>query len=159
MYLAAFFVMLIPVIHLSLIAVPIVRRDVAELRIPNALVVPNILLSLVCLSISALLGEYWYALGSFSVSLVCFVFLVWLSLRGVFGMGDAKLFTAMSLCVGWFSINGIVAMLVGNILLVALIGLLAYTKRLHLRRHALPLAPIMFSVFPVVAVLSVASII
>jgi leader peptidase (prepilin peptidase)/N-methyltransferase len=91
-------------IYLLAVAWPLARTDIREHRLPNKYTLPAIAIALVTELIAAWLGNQWF---NFLLALICGVVAFAVSLLAnrfaTLGMGDVKLITAMSLCLGWFS--------------------------------------------------------
>lgn len=91
-------------LYLLAVAWPLARTDIREHRLPNKFTLPAIAIALVAEFLAAWLGNQWY---NFAIAFGCGVagFLVSLLANrfATLGMGDVKLITAISLCLGWFS--------------------------------------------------------
>ncbi len=91
-------------IYLLAVAWPLARTDIREHRLPNKYTLPAIAIALITELVAAWLGDQWF---NFSLALICGVVAFGVSLLAnrfaTLGMGDVKLITAMSLCLGWFS--------------------------------------------------------
>jgi leader peptidase (prepilin peptidase)/N-methyltransferase len=91
-------------LYLLAVAWPLARTDIREHRLPNKYTLPAIGIALVAELIAAWLGNDWL---NFFVALICALISFGVSLLAnrfaTLGMGDVKLITAMSLCLGWFS--------------------------------------------------------
>lgn len=91
-------------LYLLAVAWPLARTDIREHRLPNKYTVPAIGIALVAELAAALFGNEWL---NFFVALICALVAFGVSLLAnrfaTLGMGDVKLITAMTLCLGWFS--------------------------------------------------------
>lgn len=91
-------------LYLLAVAWPLARTDIREHRLPNKYTLPAITLALLSELIAAWLGDDWFRMF---IALTCGVLGFGISLLAnrfaTLGMGDVKLITAMSLCLGWFS--------------------------------------------------------
>ena len=91
------------IIYLLAVAIPLARTDIREFRLPNRLVLPAIPIALFGQLLASALTNQWHRVAwSMAISLAVFVCTVLISLRGLMGMGDAKLITAIALCLAWF---------------------------------------------------------
>jgi len=101
--------------YLLAVAWPLSKIDLRERRLPNALVLPAIPITLAGQVIAASLSNEWWRLGLALVA-AAIAFAVGLVVnRGAgMGMGDVKLITAMTLALGWFSpLSPLVALFIG----------------------------------------------
>jgi leader peptidase (prepilin peptidase)/N-methyltransferase len=91
-------------LYLLSVAWPLARTDIREHRLPNKYTLSAIGIALVAEFLAAWVGNEWL---NFFVALICALIAFGLSLLAnrfaTLGMGDVKLITAMSLCLGWFS--------------------------------------------------------
>jgi leader peptidase (prepilin peptidase)/N-methyltransferase len=91
-------------IYLLAVALPLARTDIREHRLPNKYTLPAIAISLIAELLAAAIGNQWF---NFEVALICgfiaFAVALLANRFATLGMGDVKLITAMSLCLGWFS--------------------------------------------------------
>lgn len=156
LYSIAFLVMLVPIVHLLAVAYPIALADVREKRIPNKFTSPNILISLVCLIVAALLGQGWASLGAFVWAFAMFTGLFFIQRLGLLGMGDAKLLTAIALSLGWFSIVGVGIVFGLTLLFVIVVAVLQYSLK---RFISIPLAPVVLCAFMVAVWLSLSGLV
>ena len=90
--------------YLLAVAWPLSKIDLRERRLPNALVLPAIPITLAGQIIAASLSNEWWRLGLALVA-AAIAFAVGLVVnRGAgMGMGDVKLIAAMTLALAWFS--------------------------------------------------------
>lgn len=135
---------LLPVALLLVASIPLVKFDLKEKRLPNKIVVPIILVALVSgVTASAISGEWLRFVFAFLISASFFMALLMMSMRGMIGMGDAKVMFAMTLSLSWFSplLGGLV--FVVTAVVTALASIVYY--RLH--RYTIALAPFMFVSF------------
>jgi leader peptidase (prepilin peptidase)/N-methyltransferase len=87
---------------LGIFTVPLVVIDVRERRLPNKITLPAIALSL----IGVCLAMHWdRTLWAIASAVLVFGIAVVISIRGWFGMGDAKLLAAMALTLCWYSLG------------------------------------------------------
>lgn len=113
---------LTPVAYLLAVAVPLITTDIRERRLPNKLVMPSILITLVCWTILAISYNLW---GQLLVAVACALVVgfigVFASYKRAIGMGDVKLTISLVLVVAWFSwVLALVVPLVGFLVPVAI---------------------------------------
>jgi leader peptidase (prepilin peptidase)/N-methyltransferase len=101
--------------YLAAVAVPLSIIDVKQRRLPNRIVLPGLLVSLVCELIAAGFSGEWMRLGSTVLgSLAVFALGYWFNHLGAMGMGDVKLLTLIALIFGWWSWSALgIALLAG----------------------------------------------
>ena len=91
-------------IYLLAVAWPLARTDLREHRLPNKYTLSAIAIALIAELLAAFFGDAWF---NFAVALACglasFIAALLANRFATLGMGDVKLITAMSLCLGWFS--------------------------------------------------------
>lgn len=109
------FIALIGPGYLTAVAVPLSIIDVKQRRLPNRLVLPGLLVSLVCELVAAGLSGDWMRLGITVLgSLAVFAVSYSLNRLGAMGMGDVKLLTLIALIFGWWSWSALgIALLAG----------------------------------------------
>ena len=93
-----------PLVYLAVVAIPLITIDIREHRLPNKIILPFILLSLVTDLVASFVGGEWWRLGlalavAFSIGIVGLV----ANYFDLIGMGDIKLFFGSALVIGWFS--------------------------------------------------------
>jgi leader peptidase (prepilin peptidase)/N-methyltransferase len=90
--------------YLLAVAWPLARTDIREHRLPNKYTLPAIAIALIAELLAAAISNQWF---NFVIALICGVVAFAVALLAnrfaTLGMGDVKLITAMSLCLGWFS--------------------------------------------------------
>lgn len=92
------------VTYLAAVAWPLAKTDIRERRLPNALVLPAIPITLLGQALAGATGaDWWPMLTAFCVAASTFGLGLLANLRNALGMGDVKLIAAMSLALGWFS--------------------------------------------------------
>jgi Flp pilus assembly protein protease CpaA len=86
-------------------------------------------------------GEWQRALLSLGIALAIAAVGVFLNLRGVIGMGDIKLLTAMSLPLSWFSPFHTLALLGATFLTSALVVVVMFIGKRIRPDSSIPLGP------------------
>jgi Flp pilus assembly protein protease CpaA len=97
---------LIPISYAIASIIPVVTTDIRDSRVPNKITVPLILINLVSMLGLAIWQGLWFRFSM--VMLIAVVTLVIGSLvnaKEIIGMGDVKLFVALSMIIGWHSIG------------------------------------------------------
>ena len=120
--------------YLLAVAWPLSKIDLRERRLPNALVLPAIPLTLLGQIIAASLGGQWWRLGLATIaSAVAFAVGLAVNRGAGMGMGDVKLIAAMSLALGWFSpLSPLVALFIGFAAATLVILVLFVTRKTKL---------------------------
>lgn len=142
-------------IYLLAVAWPLARTDIREHRLPNKYTLPAIAIALITELVAAWLGDKWF---NFLVAIICGVVAFGVALLAnrfaTLGMGDVKLITAMSLCLGWFSP---IAPLVALVIAFIAAGLVVLAK-LALRKtrmgQSIALGPYLLIGFVIALVMS-----
>jgi leader peptidase (prepilin peptidase)/N-methyltransferase len=136
----------IPLAYLLAVGIPLAVIDLRQKRLPNVLVLPMLALEFLLLPIASAISGEWNRLGSaLLVGLGIFI----LGLVGnhyrLFGMGDVKLSTAITIGLGWFS--PVMAFLVPflGIGLTAIFGYISVLRGKMI--EALAVGPFILSVF------------
>jgi len=96
---------LIPLTYVGGAMIPIIWADTYRNRVPNKIVVPLMLLTLLCWLTLAIWQGEWIKLG---ISILFFVGTILLGLLlnikfDLMGMGDVKLLATLSMILSWFS--------------------------------------------------------
>lgn len=91
-------------LYLLAVAWPLARTDIREHRLPNKYTLSAIAIAFVAELTAAAVSNQWF---NFLTAILCAVAGFGISLLAnrfaTLGMGDVKLITAISLCLGWFS--------------------------------------------------------
>lgn len=140
------FLILVPIAHLLLLAIPLAVYDIRERRLPNKWVVPNLALAFVSVVATMFFGEWGRALIALGVALLVFVLLLVANNLDVVGMGDVKLLTAVSLPFAWFSPLYVLA-LIGLVIVATAIVVLYKIYLSRSPKPTLPLGPIVLATF------------
>jgi leader peptidase (prepilin peptidase)/N-methyltransferase len=96
---------LLPLAYVGGAVIPIILADVRVRRVPNKIVYPMMLLTLLSwLTLAIWQGEW----AKFGISISFFIGVIllgsFLNIKfGVIGMGDVKLLATLSMILGWFS--------------------------------------------------------
>jgi leader peptidase (prepilin peptidase)/N-methyltransferase len=96
---------LLPLAYVGGAVIPIISSDVRVGRVPNKMVVPLMVLTLLSWLTLAIWQGAWFNLG---ISILFFIGTIllgsFLNIKfGVIGMGDVKLLATLSMILGWFS--------------------------------------------------------
>jgi len=118
--------------------------DLERFLVPNRIVYPSLVASLVLLGAAALLGDDLDALGRGLLGAVlasgALLVLALISPRGM-GMGDVKLALLLGLFLGWLSLGHVPLGLFLGFLLGSLVGIGLLVTRVRGRKDPLPFAP------------------
>jgi leader peptidase (prepilin peptidase)/N-methyltransferase len=92
-----------PLVYLAVMAIPLITIDIRQHRLPNKIILPFIVMSLVTDLVASFAGGEWWRLGlalavAFGIGIVGMV----ANYFDLIGMGDVKLFFGSSLVIGWF---------------------------------------------------------
>ena len=101
--------------YLLAVAWPLSKIDLRERRLPNALVLPAIPITLIGQTIAASFSGEWWRLGlAVLAGVIAFAVGLAVNRAAGMGMGDVKLIAAMTLALGWFSpLSPLVALFIG----------------------------------------------
>jgi leader peptidase (prepilin peptidase)/N-methyltransferase len=128
--------------YLAAFAIPLAVIDARHHRLPNRLVLPALLITLVGQLLAAALGaEGWRLPLALALASAAFGLGLVLSLRGFMGMGDTKLLTAMALALGWFSPLAFGLALLVSFGLAGAVALVATVLRGASLQTKMPLGP------------------
>lgn len=145
---------LVPLAYLLLVAIPLSITDIRIQRIPNKVILPAIALWFVTsITSSVMSGEWWLTFVlPFVVAICLFIPFVYASVRGMLGMGDAKMFTAMGLALSpismWYALALPIITLLLPLLFVGFTFLVGKGHELIGKRY--PLAPYAFFTYAVI---------
>lgn len=84
---------------LGVFSIPLVVIDIQQRRLPNKITLPAIAISLLGILAACDWGKTLWAVGC---AVAVFTLAVLISLKGWFGMGDAKLLASMTLILAWY---------------------------------------------------------
>lgn len=137
---------LIPLSYLAGAMIPIILSDVRENRVPNKIVVPLTILTLLCWLTLAIWQGEWLKFG---ISILLFVAITVLGLAlnhkfNVMGMGDIKLIATLSMILAWFSWGLAIAFLPAVLVLAIVFGFMAVMLS---EITTLKLSPVVFATF------------
>lgn len=135
-------------VYLLLVAWPLAKTDLREHRLPNRLVLPSFVFTLVGQFFASLIGGQWQQMGwALLGAALMFVAGLACNLWAGLGMGDVKLLSAIALALGWWGSGAVVvAILLGLGLAAAATGLLLLAKRTSLNQ-AIALGPYLLAGF------------
>jgi len=137
---------LIPLSYVAGATIPIIVSDVRENRVPNRIVLPLMILTLLCWLTLAIWQGEWLKFG---ISILLFVGISFAGLAlnhrfNVMGMGDIKLIATLSMILAWFSWGLALAFLPVVLVLALALGFLAVVLT---EITTLKLAPVVFATF------------
>lgn len=139
---------LIPLAYVAGAMIPIILSDVRENKVPNKIVVPLMVLTLLCWLALAIWQGEWIKFG-ISILLLVAITLLGLFLHikvGALGMGDIKLIATLTLVLSWFSWGIALLFVPVLVLLMAVLGLLIVMLS---EIRVLKISPIVFVTFGV----------
>ncbi|TDW30406.1 prepilin peptidase [Cryobacterium psychrophilum] len=135
-------------LYLSFIAVVLSVVDLAEKRLPNALVYPSLLVLPVLLTLAAAATGSWPALLGACIggaSLFVFYFVLALISPAGIGMGDVKLAAVIGLALGYLGWTPLLVGSLGGFLVGSLVALVALAARRVTLRGSIPFGPSMLA--------------
>ena len=92
-----------PLVYLAVMAIPLIVIDTREHRLPNKIVLPFIVMSLVTDIGASFAGGEWWRLGlALAVAFGIGILGMFANYFDLIGMGDIKLFFGSALVIGWF---------------------------------------------------------
>jgi leader peptidase (prepilin peptidase)/N-methyltransferase len=148
-------VALIPLAYLAVVAIPLITTDVREHRLPNKFVLPFIAISfLTSIAVAIISGDWIRLLITIGVAFAILFIGIYLNGRDVVGMGDVKLFVAVALALGSFSIWFVFATILVSVAVGFVVTIVAIAK--HYRVASVQLGTYIISatlLFGAVAVL------
>jgi leader peptidase (prepilin peptidase)/N-methyltransferase len=144
---------LIPLSYLAGAFIPIILSDVRENRIPNKIVVPLMILTLLCWLTLAIWQGEWLKFG---ISILLFVAITFAGLLlnhnfNVMGMGDVKLIATLAMILAWFSWGLALAFLPAVLVIAIVFGFFAVMTT---EMTTLKLAPVVFATFGILLVIA-----
>lgn len=135
-------------LYLALTAVVLSIVDLAEKRLPNALVYPSMVVMPVLLTLAAAATGNWQSLlGAFvgGAALFVFYFLLALISPGGIGMGDVKLALVIGLALGYLGWTPFLGGAVGAFIIGSVFSIVALALRRVTLRGSLPFGPSMLA--------------
>ena len=135
-------------LYLALIAVVLSVVDIAEKRLPNALVYPSMIVLPVLLAFAAVASGAWPALLGALVggaALFAFYFVLALISPGGIGMGDVKLAAVIGFALGYLGWTPFLVGAFGAFLVGGLVSLVALALRRVTLRSSIPFGPSMLA--------------
>jgi leader peptidase (prepilin peptidase)/N-methyltransferase len=144
---------LIPLSYLAGAFIPIILSDVRENRVPNKIVVPLMILTLLCWLTLAIWQGEWLKFG---ISILLFVAITFAGLLlnhnfNVMGMGDVKLIATLAMILAWFSWGLALAFLPAVLVIAIVFGFFAVMTT---EMTTLKLAPVVFATFGILLVIA-----
>ena len=142
-------------LYLLAVAWPLARTDIREHRLPNKYTLPAIGIALTANLLAAWVGNQWTNL---LIAIICALVAFGASLLAnrfaTLGMGDVKLITAMSLCLGWFSPMAPVLAITFAFVIAGLVVLAKLALRKTRMGQSIPLGPYLLIGFVISLVMS-----
>jgi len=135
-------------LYLALIAVVLSVVDLAEKRLPNALVYPSMIVVPALLTLAAAATGAWPALlGAFVGGAALFAFYLVLALisPGGIGMGDVKLAAVIGFALGYLGWTPFLVGAFGAFLIGSLVSLVALALRRVTLKGSIPFGPSMLA--------------
>ena len=141
----------LPVAYVVATAVPLMVMNVKQHRLPNKIVVPMTLVTLLSQLTLAVWQGSWPQLGmSVLTGIVVMVVGITINYKGWIGMGDVKLFTALTMIISWFSPLWGALMFPVTILIAIVIGAI----NVLLNKRRIQMGPTLLATFAVVLTLA-----
>ena len=142
-------------IYLLAVAWPLAKTDIREHRLPNKYTLPAIAIALIAETAAAAIGNEWQR---FAIAIVCalaaFAVALLANRFASLGMGDVKLITAMSLCLGWFSpMAPLLALFAAFLIAGAVVGIKLSLRKTRMGQ-SIPLGPYLLIGFAISLVMS-----
>ena len=144
---------MLPVAYLAATAIPLVVIDIKQHRLPNKIVLPMIVLTLLSqLTLTVWTGA-WASLGiSLGLGFAALAVGLYLNYRDWLGMGDAKLLAGLTMMLSWFTVlGGALLMPISMVLGVVVAAVLVLTKGVK----QVPLGPTLLVTFATIAALTI----
>jgi len=142
-------------VYLLAVAWPLARTDIREHRLPNKYTLPAIAIALFSELLAAAIGNQWL---NFFTAMICAVVAFGVALLAnrfaTLGMGDVKLITAMSLCLGWFSPMAPLLALTFAFVIAGIVILAKLAARKTRMGQSIPLGPYLLVGFVISLVMS-----
>lgn len=145
-------IMLNPLLPLLLVqtafGVALWRIDVAHLRLPDTLTLPQYPLILVGLTFAGLTTGNWpitRTVASAALWLGIFGTVWWFTYGRGFGFGDVKLAPTLALTLGWISWQASLVGLAMTLLYGMIVGIVLLTARTHTLRSRIPFGPFLLA--------------
>jgi leader peptidase (prepilin peptidase)/N-methyltransferase len=142
------FLVLLAYLWLAAASIALTAIDIDVKRLPDAIVLPSIVVLVVTLAgAAALTGDLWGILRALIGGAVMFVFYLLLAVvsRGGMGFGDVKLSAALGLATAWIGWDALVVGALAAFVLGGLFGIVVLLLRRAGRRSAVPFGPWMIA--------------
>ncbi len=142
-------------IYLVAVTWPLSRIDVREHRLPNRLVLPAFPIAIVGQAMASAISNQWINLATaLAAALIAFGVGLAANRWASLGMGDVKLISATSLCLGWFSfIAPLIAILLAFVLASVVVLVLLAMRKTTLS-NSLALGPYLLAGFALTQILT-----
>lgn len=146
---------LIGTIYLIAVTWPLSLIDIREHRLPNRLVLPAFPITLVGLLLASAISNHWINLASaLAAALIAFGVGLAANRWASLGMGDVKLISATSLCLGWFSFIAPLIAIVLAFVLASVVVLVLLAMRKTTLSSSLALGPYLLAGFALTQILT-----
>ena len=97
------FIAVMPLVYLAVMAIPLITIDIREHRLPNKIILPFIVTSLITDIVASFVSGEWWRLGlALAVAFGIGIVGIFANYFDLIGMGDIKLFFGSALVIGWF---------------------------------------------------------
>lgn len=139
--------LLLPLLYLAAIAIALATIDLTHHRLPDAIVLPSILIMAGSLTLIAWESGQWASLGRAGLGGVIF-FAAYLLMALIYpagmGLGDVKLAPVLGLILGWWGWGAILIGFFAAFLVGGAISAILMVRGSHGRKSGIPFGPFMF---------------
>jgi len=144
---------MLPIAYVAATAIPLVAIDIKQHRLPNKIVLPMIVLTLLTQLTLAIWTGAWASLGiSLGLGLAVMVLGIVANYYDWLGMGDAKLLAGLTMILSWFTVLGGVLLMPISIVLGLIVAAIAV---LTTNIKQVPLGPTLLVTFATIAALTI----
>lgn len=141
--------------YLLAISWPLARVDIREHRLPNRFVLPAFPIALAGQVIASAISNQWLNIVlALAAAATAFVIGLAANRWASLGMGDVKLITATSLCLGWFSLIAPLVAIVFALLLASVVVLVFIVIRKLSLGSSIALGPYLLAGFALTQILT-----
>ena len=140
-------IVLVPLLAFAAAAVVLAVVDLAEKRLPNAVIVPALIsIAILLVLTSAVTGLWWNLLWALAGSAGMFgLYLLIALIPGAMGMGDVKLAALIGLTLGWFGLSVWLVGLFAGCLIGGVAAIVALVLRAVRFKGTVPYGPSMLA--------------
>ena len=144
---------MLPIAYVAATAIPLVAIDIKQHRLPNKIVLPMIVLTLLTQLTLAIWTGAWASLGiSLGLGLAVMVLGIVANYYDWLGMGDAKLLAGLTMILSWFTVLGGALLMPISIVLGLIVAAIAV---LTTNIKQVPLGPTLLVTFATIAALTI----